>query len=87
MKLKQRLFAFQCSRAPLHFRHEFLVSLFDEKLSRREIDPTNFLQRSSRPPPEVDFLSNYSKPLTPIYPLIQKVSCLPDHPRPSRNVF
>ena len=33
------------------FATKFLVSLFDEKLSRREIDPTNFLQRSSRPPP------------------------------------
>ena len=33
------------------FATNFLVSLFDEKLSRREIDPTNFLQRSSRPPP------------------------------------
>ena len=30
------------------FATNFLVSLFDEKLSRREIDPTNFLQRSSR---------------------------------------
>jgi len=39
------------ARAPLHFRHQFLVSLFDAKLSRPEIDPTNFLQRSSRPPP------------------------------------
>ena len=55
MKLKQRLLAFLCS-AQLHFRHEFFWSaFFDKKLSRREIDPTNFFQAliAPRPPGRV----------------------------------
>jgi len=35
------------------FATNFLVSLFDEKLSRREIDPTNFLQLIATPLPRV----------------------------------